>query len=261
MLGPMLSTNDRRRLAGYGLLHGLHDDKSIDRYCLGRPMRGTTLERIARAAQVLGITLPPSPTRGESPILANAGPSLSQDRNEDSVSNLAANQAPVDVSSSTRRTTPPAANDILNVARVLLHDVVREAVADAVAEIATAPQPALLDSAGISRELRALVRADGGQAEPWWPVTGGNWTWRRPGQLAGKERRRSWPKWRPPRRDCHKTAKIRARALARPSRNLPHAAAVIGEASCLRLRRRAGARERQRLRQRFMVRYAGEYLV
>jgi hypothetical protein len=52
-----LSATDRRRLLGYGLLHNLFVERTLDRYLAGKTTRESSSNRIVAAACALGITL------------------------------------------------------------------------------------------------------------------------------------------------------------------------------------------------------------
>jgi hypothetical protein len=53
-----ISTTDRRRLRGYGALHALFADQTLDRFLQGLPVKDASATRIRAAAAALGIPLP-----------------------------------------------------------------------------------------------------------------------------------------------------------------------------------------------------------
>lgn len=59
-----ISATDFRRLAGYGKLHGLFDDRTLARVRFGKPVRESSLARVLSAAAAIGIDL----HIGESPV-------------------------------------------------------------------------------------------------------------------------------------------------------------------------------------------------
>lgn len=69
-----LSATDHRRLAGYGRMNALFDERTLDRALRGLPVRETSLTRILEAAAVLGIHLPPTKSEGPAPASKQSQP-------------------------------------------------------------------------------------------------------------------------------------------------------------------------------------------